>query len=183
MEMSTVEFDLRTQHHDEMIDITSQVAEAVRECGITEGLVTVYTPHTTSAVTINENADADVVHDVLKQLDKMVPWRQPFYDHSEGNSAAHVKSSMIGASSTNRHELTTFNEYLAPRLTANRADVNGAGRLCFHSLNENVRSFTASYELPAKVIPLDITRHERLAQGAVLLARPLHDSSVLYLYK
>ena len=98
--MSTLEFNLRTQHHDEMLDITSQVAEAVRESGVTEGIVTVYTPHTTSAITINENADADVVHDVLKQLDEMVPWRQPFFDHCEGNSAAHVKSSMIGASET-----------------------------------------------------------------------------------
>ena len=98
--MSTKEFDLRTPNHDAMLDITSQVAEAIRESGIADGLVTIYTPHTTSAITINENADADVIHDVLMQLDKMVPWRQPFFDHGEGNSAAHVKSSMIGASET-----------------------------------------------------------------------------------
>ena len=98
--MSTQEFKINTPGHDAMIDITSQVVEAVRESKITDGIVTVYTPHTTAAVTINENADADVVHDVLKQLDKMVPWSQPFFDHCEGNSAAHVKSSMIGASET-----------------------------------------------------------------------------------
>ena len=57
-------------------------------------------PGTTAAVTINENADPDVVVDMLKQLDKMVPWRQPFYEHNEGNSAAHVKSSMVGCAQT-----------------------------------------------------------------------------------
>ena len=98
--MSTKEFKISTRGHDAMIDITSQVVEAIRESGITDGLVSIFVPHTTAAVTINENADADVVHDVLMQLDKMVPWRQPFFDHSEGNSAAHVKSSMIGASET-----------------------------------------------------------------------------------
>jgi len=100
LEMSTTEFELRTQHHDAMVDITSRVAQAIRDSGITDGLVMVYTPHTTSAITINENADSDVIHDILKQLDEMVPWRQPFFDHSEGNSAAHVKSSMFGASET-----------------------------------------------------------------------------------
>jgi secondary thiamine-phosphate synthase enzyme len=55
-------------------------------------------PHTTAGVTINENADPDVVHDMLAQLDAMVPWRQPFHRHSEGNSAAHVKASLLGSS-------------------------------------------------------------------------------------
>ena len=81
-----------------MIDITHDVAAAVRESGIAEGHVTVYVPHTTAGVTINENADPDVVHDVLAALDLAVPWRQEFYRHGEGNSAAHVKSSMVGCS-------------------------------------------------------------------------------------
>ena len=61
-------------------------------------MVNVYVPHTTAGVTINENADPDVIHDVLKALDKAVPWNESFHRHSEGNSAAHVKSSMMGCS-------------------------------------------------------------------------------------
>ena len=81
-----------------MIDITGDVAAVVRESGIVEGVVTVYVPHTTAGVTINENADPDVIHDVLAALDQAVPWRQGFYRHGEGNSAAHVKSSIVGCS-------------------------------------------------------------------------------------
>ena len=81
-----------------MLDITGQVGAAVREAGVADGQVTVYVPHTTAGVTINENADPDVVHDVLAALDAAVPWRQGFYQHTEGNSAAHVKSSMVGCS-------------------------------------------------------------------------------------
>ncbi len=98
--MITQEFSISTTSHDAMVDITTEVARMVADSGIRDGTVTVYTPHTTSAITINENADPDVIHDVLMQLDKMVPWHQPFYDHCEDNSAAHVKSSMIGASET-----------------------------------------------------------------------------------
>jgi secondary thiamine-phosphate synthase enzyme len=83
-----------------MIDITSQVESAVRDAAIREGTVTVHVPHTTAGVTINENADPDVVHDVLAALDKAVPWRESFHRHAEGNSAAHVKSSMVGCNTT-----------------------------------------------------------------------------------
>jgi len=79
-----------------MIDITDRVQQAVDEAGVTDGIVTVYVPHTTAGVTINENADPDVAHDILAALDKAVPWRQSFYEHGEGNSAAHVKSSIVG---------------------------------------------------------------------------------------
>jgi len=58
----------------------------------------VFTPHTTAAVTINEGADPDVTRDMIMELEKMVPWRDPEYRHAEGNSASHIKSSMIGAS-------------------------------------------------------------------------------------
>ena len=83
-----------------MIDITASVAAAIDEAGVTDGRVHVYVPHTTAGVTINENADPDVIHDVLAALNAVVPWRQSFYRHGEGNSAAHVKSSMIGCSAT-----------------------------------------------------------------------------------
>jgi len=94
------EIQLRTSEHDAMIDITGNVAGLVSESGIREGTVTVYCPHTTAGITINENADPDVVTDILHQLGEMVPWRQPFYKHCEDNSAAHVKGSMIGCSET-----------------------------------------------------------------------------------
>jgi len=96
--MHTASFDVRTHSRSEMIDITVRVAEVVREAGVKEGMVLVYVPHTTAGVTINENADPDVVHDVLAALDRAVPWRQDFYEHNEGNSAAHAKSSMVGCS-------------------------------------------------------------------------------------
>lgn len=93
-------FNVQTHQRDQMVEITSQVRELVSESGIAHGQVIVYIPHTTAGVTINENADPDVVHDFLKQLDLMVPWRQPFYQHAEGNTASHVKASMMGFSAT-----------------------------------------------------------------------------------
>ncbi|MCD6303585.1 MAG: YjbQ family protein [Planctomycetes bacterium] len=100
MKTHTTQFDVRTSSRDEMVDITSQVAAAVGESGIRNGTVTVYVPHTTAGVTINENADPAVVHDVLAALDAAVPWRQRFYRHGEGNSAAHVKSTLVGCNTT-----------------------------------------------------------------------------------
>ena len=93
-------FTIQTQRRDGMIEITDRVREHIREVGLESGHVIVYVPHTTAGITINENADPDVVHDFLKQLDEMVPWEQPFYRHGEGNSAAHVKASMMGSSVT-----------------------------------------------------------------------------------
>jgi secondary thiamine-phosphate synthase enzyme len=98
--MAENQFDVKTPRHDCLVDITSQVRDKVSQSGIDDGLVVVFCPHTTAGVTINENADSDVVHDMLAQLDTMVPWDQPFYDHGEGNSAAHVKSSLVGCSET-----------------------------------------------------------------------------------
>jgi secondary thiamine-phosphate synthase enzyme len=80
-----------------MYDITPQVREAIIKSGAGSGLCVVYCPHTTAAITINENADPDVVRDLLFGLDKTFPDR-PEFRHSEGNSAAHLKSSCIGAS-------------------------------------------------------------------------------------
>lgn len=93
-------FDVRTGHRSQMVDISDRVQQLVRDAGLDQGLALVYVPHTTAGITINENADPDVVHDMLAQLDLMVPWEQPFYRHAEGNSAAHVKASMMGSSVT-----------------------------------------------------------------------------------
>ncbi len=95
---ATSQFDVKTHRRDEMIDITPQVQHAIDSSGVADGVVTIYVPHTTAGVTINENADPDVIHDILAALDTAVPWRQSFYRHGEGNSAAHVKSSMVGCS-------------------------------------------------------------------------------------
>jgi secondary thiamine-phosphate synthase enzyme len=91
--MLTVKTDART----EFIDITSQIQDALRSSGIQEGICMVYVPHTTAAVTINESADPSVKNDILMILNKMVPWEAD-YRHNEGNSPAHVKSTLIGAS-------------------------------------------------------------------------------------
>lgn len=98
--MHTQTFQVSTRERDQMIEVTDRVRQAVREAQVADGTVVIYVPHTTAGITINENADPDVVHDMLKQLDLMVPWSQPFYRHTEGNSASHVKASMMGSSAT-----------------------------------------------------------------------------------
>jgi len=98
--MKIVEKDFRisTKHRNQMVDITSQVGSAVSQSGITDGDVVVYCPHTTAAITINENADPSVSHDILLTLEQLIPCHRPGYRHSEGNSDAHCKSSLIGCS-------------------------------------------------------------------------------------
>ncbi|MHC4721477.1 MAG: secondary thiamine-phosphate synthase enzyme YjbQ [Planctomycetota bacterium] len=93
--------DLRvsSRERNQMIDITSQVGSIVSKSGITNGDAVVYCPHTTAAITINENADPSVPHDILLTLSELVPPHRPGYRHSEGNSDSHVKSSMVGCSS------------------------------------------------------------------------------------
>jgi len=91
------EISVQTHSRVEMVDITATVQKTVREEGIKTGICLVYTPHTTAAITINENADPDVPRDILAALDKAVPLSAN-YRHVEGNSAAHVKSSLVGAS-------------------------------------------------------------------------------------
>jgi secondary thiamine-phosphate synthase enzyme len=98
--MHTDKFQVETDRRDQFVEITKQVQRIVEGAGVRDGHVIVYVPHTTAGVTINENADPDVVQDMLRQLDTMVPWEQPFYRHGEGNSAAHVKASMMGSSVT-----------------------------------------------------------------------------------
>lgn len=91
------QFTVKTTSRFQMIDITGMVRSALRESGIQSGICCVFVPHTTAAVTINENADADVQRDIIAELDKVIPLNDN-YRHIEGNSAAHVKSSLVGAS-------------------------------------------------------------------------------------
>jgi len=91
---------LRTQRRNEFLDITHEVSKAVSESGQTEGVAVVYVPHTTAGVTINENADPSVVHDILLTLEELVPHLRSGYRHSEGNSDSHVKASVVGPSVT-----------------------------------------------------------------------------------
>ncbi|MBN2584746.1 MAG: YjbQ family protein [Planctomycetes bacterium] len=89
-------FPVRTARREQMIDITEQVAAAIRG-GAEEGICQVFVPHTTAGVTINENADPSVVADILAKTSRMVP-RDEGYTHAEGNSDAHIKASLFGFS-------------------------------------------------------------------------------------
>ena len=95
--MKKITLDIRTGSHTEMTDITARVQQAVTDSGVEDGMCMVFVPHTTAAVTINENADPDVERDMIAELEKIVPWDDG-YRHYEGNSAAHVKASLTGAS-------------------------------------------------------------------------------------
>jgi secondary thiamine-phosphate synthase enzyme len=90
-------FKLKTKSREELIDITSLAKTALQESKVNDGTCLIYCPHTTAGITINENADPDVVRDLLCALDRAVPL-EGGYHHAEGNSAAHVKSSLVGAS-------------------------------------------------------------------------------------
>lgn len=90
------ELNVSTRSHADFHEITDEVQRLVSGSKIKDGICYVYVPHTTAGVTINENADPDVKSDMLQALEKAVPWKQPFYQHGEGNSAAHVKASMMG---------------------------------------------------------------------------------------
>lgn len=93
------EFSVRTSRQVELVKITRQVQEAVAAAGIKSGVCCVYVPHTTAGVTINEGADPDVQRDMIMELNKIVPFEDG-YRHAEGNSAAHIKASMMGSSAT-----------------------------------------------------------------------------------
>ncbi|MFO7597302.1 MAG: secondary thiamine-phosphate synthase enzyme YjbQ [Desulfocurvibacter africanus] len=86
---------IRTHNREEMLDITGQLRNLIQANGWSDGMLLLYCPHTTGAVTVNEGADPDVVRDILVNLRKIVP-PQGDYRHSEGNSDAHIKSSMLG---------------------------------------------------------------------------------------
>jgi secondary thiamine-phosphate synthase enzyme len=90
---------INTRSRFEMIDITEELRAILKDSTVKDGICRVFVPHTTAAVTINENADPDVPRDILKELDKVIPLRDD-YRHIEGNSAAHIKASLVGASET-----------------------------------------------------------------------------------
>lgn len=90
-------FTVETRSRTDFLNIDQPVTEAVQAAGLTDGVVTVFIPHTTAGVTINENADPDVLADMEQVLDRVVPWSGG-YRHFEGNTAAHVKASMMGSS-------------------------------------------------------------------------------------
>jgi secondary thiamine-phosphate synthase enzyme len=126
---------LRTSAQDEWLNITEEVQRAVAASGVQEGICVIFVPHTTAAVTINENADSDVPRDVLLALNRISPDRGEFR-HAEGNSAAHTKSSLVGPSLTvivteGRLLLGVwqgiwFNEYDGPRTWKVQVRVLGA---------------------------------------------------------
>jgi secondary thiamine-phosphate synthase enzyme len=113
-----------THSNTEFIDITSDIQKVVSESKVKSGLCEIFIPHTTAAITINENADPSVKRDILMELNKLIPFEDN-YHHSEGNSAAHIKSSLVGCSLTvileeNRPQLGTwqgiyFCEFDGPR--------------------------------------------------------------------
>ncbi len=90
-------FQVRTSAQTEFIDITRSVREAVKKAGVEDGICIVFIPHTTAAVTINENADPSVVQDIVMAFNKIVPFKDS-YRHTEGNSPAHIKASLVGCS-------------------------------------------------------------------------------------
>ena len=92
------QFSVRTGSNVEFVNITAQVSKTVSDSGIQEGLCIVFIPHTTAAVTINESADPAVISDIAMEINKIVPFSDG-YRHMEGNSAAHIKSSLFGVSS------------------------------------------------------------------------------------
>ncbi len=98
MKVVTKDFHISTRSHCEFVDITDEVASFVSKSGIKDGDVIIFCPHTTAAITINENADPSVTHDILLTLEELIPRHRAGYRHDEGNSDAHCKSSIIGCS-------------------------------------------------------------------------------------
>ncbi len=89
---------LATTSRSQVVDLTSAVRRIVRESGVVSGLAVVFVPHTTAGITVNENYDPDVKHDVLAKLDRLVPAGESGYRHAEGNSDSHLKAAMVGSS-------------------------------------------------------------------------------------
>ncbi len=94
------EFNVQTQKRTQFVNIDAEVRHIIQTVKMQDGLIQLHVPHTTAGITINENADPDVLHDIEFALGSIVPWHASQYRHSEGNSAAHVKASMMGAGLT-----------------------------------------------------------------------------------
>jgi len=93
-------FQLRTNQHDEMLDITTDLENWIQETGVQNGILIVSSLHTTAGITVNENADPDVKTDMLMRLNEVYPWDHPKDRHGEGNTAAHLKTSTTGHAQT-----------------------------------------------------------------------------------
>lgn len=129
------ELELSTQGRDQALNVTAPVAKLVAASGLARGWCRLFAPHTTAGLVINEAADPDVMADVLAALDRLVPWQGP-YRHAEGNSAAHLKSILVGSSLTlpvreGRLELGAwqgifFMEFDGPRRRRLRVEVDPA---------------------------------------------------------
>ena len=91
---------VRTQQRNQLIEVTDRVRKLATSAGVVDGMAIVYVPHTTAAVTINENADPDVKSDLLKKLETLIPKHESYYQHGEGNSDSHLKTSLVGNSVT-----------------------------------------------------------------------------------
>jgi len=94
-----IRLEIDTHKNVELLEITREVRQAIQTSGIKDGLAVVFVPHTTAAVTINENADPDVTRDMVMELNRIIPF-EDHYRHTEGNSAAHIKASLVGTSET-----------------------------------------------------------------------------------
>lgn len=92
-------FTVQTGQHTQFVNIDRDVQRIVQESGVKQGVCHVFVPHTTAGITINENADPDVVQDIIQSMEKLVPWKGP-YAHGEGNSPAHIKAGLLGFSQT-----------------------------------------------------------------------------------
>ncbi len=95
-----ITLDVRTRQRCEFVDLTDRVRKAVAESGVKDGAVICYVPHTTAGVTIQENADPDVTRDLAYKLAELIPQQDRGFHHGEGNSDAHLKCSLVGASQT-----------------------------------------------------------------------------------
>lgn len=91
-------FSLKTNSRDELVEVTHLVQDFVRNQNVRDGAVIVYCPHTTAGITINENTDPDVKRDMIRRFDEVYPWHHELDRHLEGNTAAHMKASTVGAS-------------------------------------------------------------------------------------
>jgi secondary thiamine-phosphate synthase enzyme len=129
-------FEVKTRVRNQFLEITDEVRKAVAASGVTSGICVVYCPHTTAAITVNENADPEVVHDMLHYLNAAVPKEYPGFRHGEGNSDAHIKASLVGPSVTlvvengdivlGRWQGVYFCEFDGPRTRVVTVQVSGA---------------------------------------------------------
>ncbi|PKR76871.1 hypothetical protein CEY16_13750 [Halalkalibacillus sediminis] len=93
-------FNVKTDHHDQMIDVTADVENWIKEQNVNDAIIVISSMHTTAGLTVNENADPDVKTDMLRRFREIYPWDDPKDKHAEGNTAAHMKTSTVGHAQT-----------------------------------------------------------------------------------